>query len=114
MDEHGYLYLSGRADDVIVRGGENISPAEIEDILFLNSGISDVAAVAIPSQQWGEAIALAVVLKPKADLTAESINALIRSKLRSSRVPEVIHFVEELPYNEAGKLLRRVIKSWFS
>jgi acyl-CoA synthetase (AMP-forming)/AMP-acid ligase II len=114
MDEHGYLYLSGRTDDVIVRGGENISPAEIEDVLFLNSGISDVAAVAISSQQWGEAIALAVVLKPKADLTAEAINALIRLKLRSSRVPEVIHFVEELPYNEAGKLLRRVIKSWFS
>jgi long-chain acyl-CoA synthetase len=114
IDEHGYLYLSGRADDVIVRGGENISPAEIEDVLYQHSSISDVAAVAVPSEQWGEAIALAVVLKPGAELAEEDIRSLIRSKLRSSRLPEVIQFSQELPYNEAGKLLRRVIKSWFS
>jgi acyl-CoA synthetase (AMP-forming)/AMP-acid ligase II len=114
IDEYGYLYLSGRADDVIVRGGENISPAEIEDVLYQHGSISDVAAVAVPSEQWGEAIALAVVLKPGTELTEEDIRNLIRSKLRSSRLPEVIQFSQELPYNEAGKLLRRVIKSWFS
>jgi len=113
IDESGYLYLSGRADDVIVRGGENISPAEIEDVLYQNGSISDVAAVAVPSDQWGEAIALAVVLKSGAELTEDEIRSLIRSQLRSSRVPEVIRFSQELPYNEAGKLLRRVIKSWF-
>ena len=113
LDNHNYLYLSGRADDVIVRGGENISPAEIENLLHEHPVVIDVAAVGIPSEEWGEAIALAIVLKKDAVLTEDEIESLIRAKLRSSRVPETILFSSELPYNETGKLLRRVVKSWF-
>ncbi|HJP49413.1 MAG: class I adenylate-forming enzyme family protein [Pseudomonadales bacterium] len=113
LDDHDYLYLSGRADDVIVRGGENISPAEIEDLLHAHNAIDDAAAVGIPSEEWGEAVALAVVLKNSAELSEDEIVSLIRTSLRSSRVPEVIRFTSELPYSDTGKLLRRVVKTWF-
>ena len=113
LDEHGYLYLSGRADDVIVRGGENISPSEIEDVLMTHAAIADAAAVAIPSTEWGETVGAAVVLKANQSVEADELRALVRKELRSSRVPEVILFEEELPYNETGKLLRRVLKERF-
>jgi len=113
MDTHGYLYLSGRADDVIVRGGENISPAEIEEVLLDHPSISDAAVVGIPSKEWGETVAAMVVLKPETDVGQAELQHLVKSALRSSRVPEVIRFEAELPYNETGKLLRRIVKQAF-
>lgn len=113
LDEHGYLYLSGRADDVIVRGGENLSPGEIEDLLHQHPAITDATAVCMPSEEWGEVVALAVVKAADQEITEDEIRQHIREHLRSSRVPEVIHFTSELPYNETGKLLRRVVSEWF-
>ena len=114
LDEDGYLYLSGRADDVIVRGGENISPAEVEDVVLTHPAVADAAAVAVASEHWGEAVGVAVVLKSDASVNADELRDLVRGRLRSSRVPEAIHFVNELPYNETGKLLRREIKQRFA
>ncbi len=115
IDEDGYIFLSGRADDVIVRGGENMSPGEIEDVLATHPAIADVAAVAIPSVEWGEAVGLAVVTRNGHDQPGESeLKELIRARLRSSRVPEAVIFVEALPYNEMGKLLRREIRAYFA
>jgi long-chain acyl-CoA synthetase len=113
LDADGYLYLSGRADDVIVRGGENISPSEIEDVLLTHDAVADAAAVAIPSKEWGETVGAAVVLRADREVTVHELQHLVKSKLRSSRVPEVIRFEDELPYNETGKLLRRVLKEIF-
>jgi acyl-CoA synthetase (AMP-forming)/AMP-acid ligase II len=113
LDVEGYLYLSGRADDVIVRGGENISPAEVEDVLLSHPAIADAAVVAIASEEWGEGVVAAVVLKTDAEATEHELQQLVKSQLRSSRVPEVVRFEAELPYNETGKLLRRVIREWF-
>ena len=111
MDEHGYLFLSGRADDVIVRGGENMSPGEIEDVLLTHPAIADACACAVPSVEWGEAVGVAIVTREGHETPGEDeIKSMIRSRLRSSRVPEKIAFVEELPYNEMGKLLRRKVK----
>ena len=111
MDEDGYLFLSGRADDVIVRGGENMSPGEIEDVLLTHPAIADACACAIPSVEWGEAVGVALVTREGHDAPGEAeIKELVRSRLRSSRVPEKIAFVDELPYNEMGKLLRRKVK----
>jgi acyl-CoA synthetase (AMP-forming)/AMP-acid ligase II len=114
LDAEGYLFLSGRADDVIVRGGENISPSEIEDVLLTHEAVADAAAVAIPSKEWGEAVGAVVVLKPERTVTEHELQHLVKSHLRSSRVPEKILFEPELPYNETGKLLRRVLKEHFS
>jgi len=111
LDEHGFLFLSGRADDVIVRGGENISPGEIEDVLLTHPAIADACAVAVPSLEWGEGIGIAIVTREGHEIPEETaIKELIRARLRSSRVPDKVMFVHELPYNEMGKLLRREVK----
>ena len=112
VDVDGYLFVDGRADDVIVRGGENISPGEIEDVLRSHTLVKDVAAVAVADTEWGEAIGVAIVC-PMSVEDAELCD-LVRSNLRSSRVPSVIKRMDELPYNETGKLLRRVIRDSFA
>ena len=113
LDAEGYLFLDGRADDVIVRGGENISPGEIEDVLLSHPAVADCACVAMPDEQWGEGVAAAVVLKPGAMVEMSDLQTLVRDKLRSSRVPQKIVFKDALPYNETGKVLRRVIRQEF-
>jgi acyl-CoA synthetase (AMP-forming)/AMP-acid ligase II len=114
MDAEGYLFLAGRADDVIVRGGENISPGEIEDVLLSHPVIADAAAVAVPSVEWGEAVGIAVVAKADQSPPSEDeLRTLIRNRLRSSRVPERIVILDALPYNEMGKLLRREVRKLF-
>ncbi|MFM5931766.1 MAG: class I adenylate-forming enzyme family protein [Novosphingobium sp.] len=111
IDEDGYLFLSGRADDVIVRGGENMSPGEIEDVLLMHPAIADACACAVPSVEWGEAVGIAVVVREGHERPGmDELKDMIRARLRSSRVPEKIAFVSELPYNEMGKLLRREVK----
>lgn len=112
LDEDGYLFLSGRADDVIVRGGENMSPGEIEDVVLSHPAIADAAAVGIPSAEWGEAVGLAIALKGAAP-SDDEVRSLVRDRLRSSRVPERILVVDALPYNEMGKLLRREVRRLF-
>ncbi|NGY07016.1 class I adenylate-forming enzyme family protein [Solimonas terrae] len=114
LDRDGYLFLAGRADDVIVRGGENISPGEIEDVLLSHPAIADAAAVGVPSVEWGEAVGVAIVIRP--DHVApndEELRTLIRGRLRSSRSPERIAVLASLPYNEMGKLLRREVRALF-
>jgi acyl-coenzyme A synthetase/AMP-(fatty) acid ligase len=78
-----------------------------------HDAVADAAAVAIPSVEWGEAVGAVVVLKPDRDVTAHELQHLVKTRLRSSRVPETIRFVAELPYNETGKLLRRLLKPLF-
>lgn len=111
IDAEGYVFLDGRADDVIVRGGENISPGEIEETLLQHAAVADVVVVAVASEEWGESVAAAVVLKSGAAVTTESLKDWVRARLRSSRVPERIVLRSELPYNEMGKVLRRVVRS---
>jgi len=114
MDDEGYLFLEGRADDVIVRGGENLSPGEIEDCLLTHPTVLDAAVVGIPDEQWGEGVAAAVVARKGASIDVEELQAYVREHMRSSRVPQVVAVWDELPYNETGKLLRRVVKSELS
>jgi acyl-CoA synthetase (AMP-forming)/AMP-acid ligase II len=114
-DAEGYLFLAGRADDVIVRGGENISPAEIEEALMTHPAIADAAAVAVPSVEWGETVGIAIVPRPGHRTPSdEELCTLIRNRLRSSRVPERIAVMDALPYNEMGKLLRREVRALLS
>ncbi len=114
LDEEDYLFLAGRADDVIVRGGENISPGEIEDVLMEHPAIAEAAAVGVPSTEWGEAVGIAVVYRPgETPLDDGTLRELVRERLRSSRVPEQIRVLDAMPYNEMGKLLRREIRNLF-
>ncbi len=110
IDSDGYLFVEGRLDDVIVRGGENISPGEIEDALRGHPDVRDVAVLGVPCNQWGEKVAAVIVTDTgEADCTA--LAAHVRALLRSTKTPEVWFFRDELPYNETGKLLRRVLKA---
>jgi acyl-CoA synthetase (AMP-forming)/AMP-acid ligase II len=111
LDEEGYLFVTGRIDDVIVRGGENLSPGEIEDVLHEHPAVGDCAVVGIPDEQWGEAVAAVIVPRAGDRPAPEELRAWVRARLRSSRVPERIEFREALPYNETGKLLRRQVRA---
>jgi acyl-CoA synthetase (AMP-forming)/AMP-acid ligase II len=114
VDQEGFLFVHGRMDDVIVRGGENLSPGEIEAVLLEHPAVADAAAVGIPHEAWGEQVVAAVVLHPGVAVGEEELRAHVRDRLRSARTPERIAFRDELPYNETGKLLRRVLRDELS
>ena len=111
FDEAGFLYLEGRLDDVIVRGGENLSPGEIEDALMAHEAVVEAGVVGVPNQEWGETVVAAVVLATGAHVEEEELRTWVRERLRSTKTPESIEFRDELPYSETGKLLRRVLRS---
>ena len=113
IDDAGYLFLDGRADDIIVRGGENLSPGEIEDVLIEHDAVHDAAVIGIPSKEWGEAVVAVVQLQQDRSTSIEILQDWVKQHLRSSRVPEQIEFWNELPYNDTGKLLRRIIREKF-
>jgi acyl-CoA synthetase (AMP-forming)/AMP-acid ligase II len=111
LDEGGFLFLHGRADDVIIRGGENIAPAEVEERLLEHPSVAEAAVVGVPDTEWGERIEAFVVPSDGAAIDDHELREWVRSGLRSTRVPEAIHRRDELPYNETGKLLRRQLKA---
>ena len=110
LDSGGYLFVTGRIDDVIVKGGQNISPGEIEEVLLQHNAVADAAAIGVPDQQWGEKIVATIVLHPEQEVAEEELKSYAKEQLRSNRTPDEIVFLNELPYNETGKLLRRVLK----
>jgi fatty-acyl-CoA synthase len=110
LDEGGYLYVDGRLDDVIVRGAENLSPGEIEEVLLAHPAVEEAAVVGVPDEEWGEHVAAAIVLVPGHQASPDELRTWVRDRLRSSRTPHEIEFRDELPYNETGKLLRRVLR----
>jgi fatty-acyl-CoA synthase len=111
LDEAGYLFVYGRLDDVIVRGGENLSPGEIEAVLLEHPDVAEAAAFGVPDVEWGEKVVAAVVLNSSATADSEELRAHVRARLRSISTPEHIQLREALPYTETGKLLRRVLRA---
>ena len=111
LDAEGFLFVEGRIDDVIVRGGENLSPGEIEEVLLAHAAVADCAVVGVPDEQWGEAVAAVVVPRAGASVSAQELRDWVRARLRSSRAPERIEFRDRLPYNETGKLVRRRLRA---
>jgi acyl-CoA synthetase (AMP-forming)/AMP-acid ligase II len=107
IDADGYLFIEGRADDTIIRGGENIAPAEIEDVLIHHPAVREVAVVGMPDDQWGQRITAAVVPATGQTVDAEELRAYVRAQLRGSRTPDDVVVREALPYTPTGKLLRR-------
>jgi acyl-CoA synthetase (AMP-forming)/AMP-acid ligase II len=107
FDEEGYLFVSGRTDDTIIRGGENIAPAEIEDVLVLHPAIKEVAVIGVPDDEWGARLVAVVVPEPGSGLAGDAVKDYARARLRSSRTPDDVVFCEELPHTATGKLLRR-------
>jgi acyl-CoA synthetase (AMP-forming)/AMP-acid ligase II len=109
MDADGYLFIEGRADDTIIRGGENIAPAEIEDVLIRHVAVREAAVVGVPDEEWGEKIVAAIVPHESAKIDPDEIRSFVRARLRGSRTPDEVVVRRELPYTPTGKLLRREI-----
>jgi acyl-CoA synthetase (AMP-forming)/AMP-acid ligase II len=107
MDEDGYIYLSGRADDLIIRGGENISPREIEEVLGTHPKVAAAAVIGIPSEEWGQEPRAILVLNEGETASEEEIIEFSRSKLASFKRPRSVIFVEELTRSALGKLSRK-------
>jgi acyl-CoA synthetase (AMP-forming)/AMP-acid ligase II len=107
LDAGGFLFIRGRADDTIIRGGENIAPAEIEDAIHQLPGVAEAVVVGIPDEEWGQRIGAFVIRRPGADLSEDGIREFVRSLLRSSKTPDVVTFVDELPRTPTGKIIRR-------
>lgn len=107
VDDAGYLFIQGRADDTIIRGAENIAPAEIEVVLLGHDAVADCVVVGVPDEEWGQRIEAVAVLRSGATCDAEELRELVRSQLRGSKTPDRIVFWDELPRTETGKLVRR-------
>jgi acyl-CoA synthetase (AMP-forming)/AMP-acid ligase II len=108
LDDDGYLFVLGRGDDVIIRGGENISPSEIEDALLRHPAVVGAAVVGLPDVEWGERVAAMVTVQ--GDLDPTSLREWSKEQLGSIKTPEVIVVTDELPQTPTGKVLRRVVK----
>jgi acyl-CoA synthetase (AMP-forming)/AMP-acid ligase II len=111
VDADGYLYVAGRKDDMIIRGGENIAPAEVEAVLGAHPAVEEVAVVGLPDVEWGQRIGAFVVLRPGERATADDLGEFCRQRLASFKKPEVIRFLPELPKNPMGKVLRRELRA---
>lgn len=107
LDDEDYLFIGGRSDDTIIRGGENIAPAEIEEVLIEHPHVRDCAVVGPEDPEWGQIIVAVVVPEPGGVPESNDLRAYVRTRLRGSRTPDRIVFRHELPTNATGKILRR-------
>ncbi|HLN13012.1 MAG TPA: AMP-binding protein [bacterium] len=110
LDEDGYLYLAGRKSDLIIRGGENIAPEEVEVVLKSHPAVDEVAVFGVADEEWGERVAAAVVRQPGAEITAEDLIEFCRQRLGSFKKPEFVLFTDVLPRSALGKLLRKDLR----
>jgi long-chain acyl-CoA synthetase len=110
VDADGYLYLSDRARDMVISGGVNIYPAEIEACLLALAGVRDVAVFGIPDDSFGEALAVHVDAEPSAGLTEDAVREHVGSQLAAYKVPQVVVFDDELPREESGKIFKRRLR----
>jgi fatty-acyl-CoA synthase len=111
MDRDGVVRITGRAKDMIIRGGENISPREIEEYLYRHPGIRDVAVIGLPDERFGEAVCAWVVKANEAELDASEVMEFCRGKLAHFKIPSQVRFVEELPMTASGKIQKFVIRA---
>lgn len=106
LDEDGFVYFMGRSDDMIISGGENIYPAEIEEVLHEHEAIDECAVVGVPDETWGERVKAAVVLHDDEELTGEAVGSYVGDRLADYKKPREIVFLDELPRNPTGKVLK--------
>ncbi|CQD18131.1 long-chain-fatty-acid-CoA ligase [Mycobacterium europaeum] len=99
--------MEGRTDDTIIRGDENIAPAEIEDVLLEHAAVAEAAVVGIPDEHWGQEIAAALVLRPGRTVPSEELRQWARNRLRGSKTPALVVIRDALPQTTTGKVVRR-------
>jgi acyl-CoA synthetase (AMP-forming)/AMP-acid ligase II len=111
MDDHGYAYILDRTKDMIISGGANVYPREVEEALLLHPAVSEACVVGVPHEVWGEAVKALVVLRPGATATEEALSRFVGERLADYKKPKSVDFVEEIPKNAYGKVLRRELRA---
>lgn len=111
VDDTGLLYIYDRMKDMVVSGGENVYPAEIESVLYSHPAIADIAVIGVPDEKWGEAVKAVIVPKPGHAPDAAEIIAYARERLAGYKIPKSIDFVETLPRNPTGKVVKHEIRA---
>jgi feruloyl-CoA synthase len=114
MDGDGFISIMDRRKDMVISGGINIYPREIEEVLLRHDGVAEAAVVGIPDEKWGERLAAVIVARPDRDVTVDGIMAYCREHLGGYKVPRHISFVDELVRNPAGKVMKRTIREQLS
>jgi O-succinylbenzoate-CoA ligase len=112
IDGDGFVYIQDRKKDMIISGGENVYPAELENVILAHPGVADVAVIGQPSERWGES-PLAVVVRADSELEADDVLAHCEGKLARFKQPRAVEFVEQIPRNPAGKVLKRLLREQF-
>jgi len=113
MDADGYLYIHDRVKDMIVSGGENVYPAEVESALFEHPAVGDAAVIGVPDDRWGESVKAIIVKKPGQDVTAEELIAFAKERIAGYKVPKTVDFADMLPRNPSGKILKKDLREPF-
>lgn len=113
MDQHGYVYILDRTKDMIITGGSNVYPREIEELLLQHPAIAEVSVIGVPDQLWGEAVKAVVVLKRGSTATAEEIIAFVGEHVAGYKKPKTVDFVAELPKSSYGKVLKRELRAHY-
>jgi len=111
LDADGYLYIHDRIKDMIVSGGENIYPAEIESVIFSHPAVADVAVIGVPDDVWGEGVKAVIVRKAGAQVTGDEIIEFARDRIAHYKAPRSVDFVPVLPRNPSGKILKRQLRA---
>ena len=110
IDEEGYVFIQDRIKDMIISGAENIYPAEVESAVYGHPDVADVAVVGVPDEKWGEAVRAIVVVQPGTNPSVESIIAYAKTKIAAYKCPKSVDFIDALPRNPSGKILRRQLR----
>jgi acyl-CoA synthetase (AMP-forming)/AMP-acid ligase II len=113
QDEEGYIYIVDRKKDMIISGGENIYPAEIEDVLYGHPKVLECAIIGVFDEEWGESVKACVVCKPGEMMTEEEVAEYCKEHLGSYKKPKSVDFMDSLPRNAAGKVLKRMLKEQY-
>jgi fatty-acyl-CoA synthase len=114
LDEDGFLYICDRVKDMIISGGENIYPAEVESVLDGHPAIAEVAVVGAPDERWGETVVAVAALKPGAELTLEDVRDFAGRSLARYKLPRRLQLVDALPRNPTGKILKYELRQWLT
>ncbi|WP_299191729.1 fatty acid--CoA ligase [uncultured Erythrobacter sp.] len=111
MDADGYVYIQDRIKDMIISGGENVYPAEVENAIFGHPAVAEVAVIGIPSERWGEEVKACIVCKPGETIDAGELIAYTRERIAPFKVPKSVDLIPEMPRNASGKILRRQLRA---
>lgn len=110
-DEEGYYHIVDRKKDMVITGGENVYPSEIEQTIYQHPAVAEAAVIGVPSDRWGEAVTAVVALRPGAELTEDELIAWMRERQAGFKVPKAVHFVDALPRTATGKVLKRELRT---